>query len=464
MNLQEDEEVKASKLKKVIIISIIILSFLCIVIVGLIIYKINNPSTIVAYIDNNKIKNFTEILDIQEDEKGNTQIYISIRDFATYLKEGNPQINYITYKGDYNPKTEEEGKCYIIRDNYEVAVFTENTKTIYKLNLHNTGKENSDYEEVVIDNDVFLSNGKLYASEYGIEKGYNVDISYNEKKKIINIYTMEYLVNYYQAQLEKQNAENYGLLEIKQDNYQNCKSVFENLLIVNSTEDKYGIIKADDYSTYILEPQYDDIEYISDSNTFLVESNKKKGIFSTDGKRKIDLIYDNIYSMGQNSKLYVVESKGQFGVVDENGNIVIYPENEKIGIDVGDFPYNGIKNGYFILNKLIPVKQNNKWAFYNTNGKMVTDGYIYTQIGCNKTKTGNNVYGLLQLAEYDVVVVGDELGKYWFMESDGNDNLLPHVLEQIYTKVTEGKVNYYMTVNDKDYEVIKYLKQVKQKK
>ncbi len=466
MNFNEDDEIniKNNTLKKAIIISIVILTFLGILIVGLIIYKINNPTTIIAYIDNNRVKNFTDILDIQEDENGKTQIYISIRDFATCLKSAKPEIEYLTYKGDYNPKTEDEDKCYIIRDDYEVAMFTRKSKSIYKLNLQKSSGESSDYEQVIIDKDVFLSNGKLYASIDGIEEGYNVNISFDEKKKIIRIYTLEYLTQYFQTQLEKIKIKDYGKLTIEQDNFQNCKSVFENLLVVKSENDKSGIIKADNFSTLILEPQYDDIEYLSDSKTFLVKSGGKKGIFSLDGKRKIDLVYDEIYSMGQDSKLYVVKTNNQFGMVDESGNIIIHPENDKIGIDIKDFLYNDIKNGYFILNSLIPVKRNDKWAFYDKKGKMITDGYIYSQIGCSKIKTGKNSYGLLQLIDYDVVVVGDELGKYWFMESNGNDNLLPHVLEQVYIKTTEGNVNYYMTVNEKDYEVLKYLKQVKQKK
>ena len=61
--------------------------------------------------------------------------------------------------------------------------------------------------------------------------------------------------------------------------------------------------------------------------------------------------------MGQDSKLYVVETNGMSGVVDENGKIIIYPEYDKIGTDVGSFSYSGIKMDIFFLNTLIPVQK-----------------------------------------------------------------------------------------------------------
>lgn len=464
MSLKDEEAVsyENKKIEKAIFMAIIILTVLCFIIVGIIVYKIVNPTAIIAYVDNKKVANFEQILDIQKDEKGNTKIYIPIREFADFLKKGNSQIDYKTYKGDYNPKTEEDNKCYIIRDKYEVAIFTEKSKTIYKQNLQKDTSNGIEYTEVNVDQDIFSSNGKLYGSEEAIEKGYNVDITYNEKKKRIQIYTIDNVVNIHKSNLLKVKNENYGTMEIDQKNFENCKAVFDNLLVVKTKKNnKYGIIKSGKYDSFVLEPQYDSIEYISDSGTFLVESNKKVGIFTKDGTRKIDLIYDEIISMGQKSNLYVVKTNNQYGVVDENGTIIIHPENEKIGIDINDFLNNGIKNGYFILNDLIPARQNKKWAFYDKQGNNITKEYKYDKIGCTKTKTGNNMYGLLQLYDYDVVVVGDELGKYWFMESDGNDAILPHVFDKIYTKVTDGKENYLMTYKEKDYDVLKYIKQMK---
>lgn len=465
MRLVDEEEIemqkiKAQKTKKIIIASIILLLVLCSVIIGLIVYRVYNPNKVTTYIDGKIVPNFDTIIDFQTDENGETQIYIPIRDFASYLNMVNEEFGYQTFKGDYNPKTEEEDKCYIIREGYEVAVFTKKSKIIYKLNLQNNSEE---YDECHIDKDVFENNGKLYASVEGIENGYNVYFSYNEKKKTITIYTLDYLIQSHQAALENKTIGNYGQMKIDENDYTNWKSIFEGLLIVQSASNKYGIIKTDDYSSFILEPQYDHIEFIADSSTFLVESNNKVGLFSKDGKRKIDLVYDEIISMGQDSNLYVVKANNMYGVVNGNGNIIIYPEYEKVGIDVSSFSYNGVKNGYIILNELIPVLRDDKWAFYNTTGKMITNGFIYENIGCSNIRSGNNLYPLLEIPDYNVIVVGDEFGKYSFMDLTGDDTLLQFLFDEIYIRISEGEESYWMTYKGQEYEVLKYLKQVKEK-
>lgn len=459
MRLLDEEEIKMQKIKtqktkRTIIALIIVLLLVSIAIIVAIAYRVYNPDKVTTYIDGMKVQDFDQILDFQTDENGETQIYIPIRDFASYLNAVNGELGYQTFKGDYNPKTEEEDKCYVLREGYEVSVFTKESKIIYKVNLQN---RNEDYEECQIDKDIFENNGKLYASVDGIEKGYNVSFSYDEKKKIIRIYTLDYLIQYHQSALAGKAIGNYGEMSIDQKNYSNWKSVFEGLLIVQNSNKKYGIIKADDYSSFILEPQYDNIEFISDSSIFLVESNGKIGLFSKDGKRKIDLVYEQITSMGQNSNLYLVRSDKMYGVIDENGKIIIYPEYDKIGIDVSAFSYNGVKNGYILLNKLIPVQLENKWGFFDTKGKMITDGFIYDNIGSSTRISGNNLYPLLEITDDNVIVVEDEYGKYSFMDINGDDTILPFVFEEVYIKVSEGVPYYCMTYNEKEYDVLKYL-------
>ena len=164
--------------------------------------------------------------------------------------------------------------------------------------------------------------------------------------------------------------------------------------------------------------------------------------------------------MSKASNLYMVSTNGQYGVVDENGNIVIYPEYQRIGTNISPFVYNGVRNGYILLDTLIPVMQDNKWGFFDTKGKKITNGFLYKNIGCSKVKNGSNVYGLLQIPEYNVIVVGDETDHYTFMNKSGNDKMLPFLFTEIYIKVTTGKESYLMTYKNKDYDIFKYLKQV----
>ena len=447
------EQESFKKVRKAIIIAISIMTFFMIIILALILYIKANPSTITTYIDGNVVKDFDKILDIQYDENGKTEFYIPIKDFAPYLNLG-----YQTFRGDYEPKTEEENKCYSIRDKYEVAVFTEKSKIIYKKNLQSNSEE---YTECYIDKDVFLSNGKLYASKEGIEKGFNVVIDYNEKKKIVRIYTLDYFINLYKTILKNKTYGDYGTLDFDIKNYENCKTLFDNLLIVNASNKKYGIMRIIDKNnvSFILEPKYDSIDFISESKTFLVKSNGKVGVVSENGDTKIDLIYDKITSMGQKSNLYMVQANNLYGVVDENGQNIIYPEYSKIGMDVKSFSYNGVKNGYILLNELIPVMQEKLWGFYNIKeNKWITDDFKYTTIGCTNIPKGNNIYSLLEVPDKKVLIVGDSYKKYSFMDLKGKDSMLPFVFDSIYIKITNGETKYYMVSDNKRYEVDKYLK------
>lgn len=460
----EEQKLKNKRIKRIIIISIIILSILIVILCGLIYYKIQNPSSITTYIDGERVENFDQIIDIQTDENGETQFYIPIRTFATCLNKVNSEFEYEDYDGDYDIKTENADICNIVREDYEVAVYTKGSKTIYKKNLQ---KESKEYEECIADKDIFMNKGVLYASKDGIEKGYNVIINYNEKKKIINIYSLDILVENQKKLFEKETYGNYGTLEYDESVLNNNKSIFEDVLIVKSSNSKYGLLTGD-HKSFILEPKYDKITYVPDSKSFLVESDGKVGLFAKDGTRKIGLIYEDIISMGKNSNLYIVKSNNQFGVVDgnknENDNIIIYPQYDEIGIDVTNYAYNGVKNGYIIFDELIPVKQGKLWALYNIKEKEVSSGFKYSNIGCSNIKSGNNIYELLQIPDIKAIAVSDESNKFGFTDLKGNE-LVPFVLEQVYIKTSNGVDSYWMsyTVNgeEKEINVLDYLKQKK---
>ena len=423
MRLMDEEQIDMKedhfkKIRKIIIVAIIIMSLFMLVIVALIFYIEQNPSNITTNIDGKVVKDFDKILDIQVDENGNTEFYFPIKDFVPYLNLG-----YQTFRGDYEPKTEEENKCYSIRDNYEVVVFTEKSKVIYKKNLQSNSDE---YTECYIDKDVFYSNGKLYTSQEGIEKAFNVIFEYDEKKKNINIYSLDQLIKSYKEVLKNKSYGNYENLDFDTNNYENCKTIFDNLLIVHTSNNKYGIMNTADMNNvkFVLEPKYDDIDFISESRMFLVKSNDKVGLVSENGETKIDLIYDKITSMGQKSNLYIVQSNNLYGVVDENGQNFLYPEYEKIGMDVKSFSYNGIKNGYIILDELIPVMQDKLWGFYSIkNKKWITESFKYTTLGCTDLPKENNVFTLLVIPDGKVIVVGDEYKKYSFMYINGYDSI-----------------------------------------
>ena len=99
------------------------------------------------------------------------------------------------------------------------------------------------------------------------------------------------------------------------------------------------------------------------------------------------------------------------------------------------------------------------WAFFDKNGKKMSDGFKYKSIGCSGVRSANNIYPLLEIPEYNVVAVSDEEGKYAFMDTTGNDSILNFLFDEMYIKVSEGEQSYWMTFRGKEYEILKYLKQ-----
>ena len=452
---------KNQKLKTIIIISIIILSILCCILIILAAYKKNNPSHITTYIDGKKMsQSFEKILDVQKDENGKTQMYIDIKKFAEYMNNANEKFGYKAYTGNYYPTTEEKDKCYVVREKHEVVMFENKSNIIYKKNLEDGANKtsNEDYEDFLLNHNVFSINDNLYASIEGIEKGYNVQIKFDEKTKTLRIYTLDKIITTVQEKIKKKEILNYGVFEIEDKNYNNWKTAFEDLLIVKSEDtNKYGLIKSS-LESFILEPQYDNIEYISNSKKLLVEGNKKKGLYDLNGKRMIDMIYDEITPIGLKSDLFKVKVNKNYGVVNNEGKNVVYPQYTDIGLKVTNYSVNNVKNGYILLDDLIPVKQEKKWSFYSIkNSKFITDTFKYTNIGCSTVKSGNNIYSLMIIPELEYIVVGDDKNNFWFMDKSGNDDIFPHVLEQVYLQLENGEPKYYFVYNDTEINIIEYL-------
>ena len=122
-----------------------------------------------------------------------------------------------------------------------------------------------------------------------------------------------------------------------------------------------------------MEAKYDNIEYLQDTNEFLVKSNNKVGVISAKKQTKIQLLYDDLELVDSDLGLYLAKQDNKYGIIDSNGNVKIYIEYDQIGIDISKFEKNGIKNKYIIASNLIPVKKNNQWGIFNKNGKQLID-------------------------------------------------------------------------------------------
>ena len=392
---------KNNKLLPKIILAFIIL--LVIAIIGVVIT--------LAYIEDSKLKisingkvepKLNDMFVFEEDTT-----YVSIRDIAPYL-------GYQSYSGDYAERSEAKNKCYIQSEN-EIANFVLASEKIYKLEMSRSASE---YKYFYSKRPVKSIGGKLYVSTDGMENAFNVSYIHNKETNRINIYTMDYLLQSYDTMILDS-----GYTETSQE-FNDMKSIFESRLIVENDEKEMGVIDLD--GNVIIEPKYEKISYIPETGDFYVVSNGKIGVISKNGDMRIQILYDSL------------------NIIDVRGNLKLYIENDQIGIDISAFEKNDIRNGYLLVNNLIPVKKGDLWGLYNKNGQKVVDfqfdsfGYV-----ANSNKDAMN---LLVIPNYNVMVTCKD-GKYGLINSSG-EIIFPNRADDIYFTIESGKRYYYLNYNN----------------
>lgn len=207
-NVEKESEEKQRKITRIIIIAIIFLVSLVIII--LLVSVIKKKNTLKFSIDNDS-KEFKSEMFLMQDSKtlytaDNGQIYISVRDLANALS-----VDF--YNDEYKGKGEDKSKCYI-RTGNEYTSFLSNSSEIYKVRdnkannselvKNNNASKNKgenvitpndyEYEYFLINDGVRYVNDKIYASQEAIELGFNVNVIYNPKEKIVKIYTLDGLL------------------------------------------------------------------------------------------------------------------------------------------------------------------------------------------------------------------------------------------------------------------------------
>ena len=432
MNLIEEsfqtKEKKKKKMATKIILGAIIVVVL--VIVGIVSYLLYVQSTILRVtLDGQQNEQLKQLLVFEDDGT----IYVPIKEVASYL-------GYESFNGDYTDKSETQSKCYVQSEN-EVANFTLGSNTIYKLDLT---QNNGDYEYVHIKNPVKAINGVLYTTTEGIQEAFNVSFNYDQEANRITIYTLPYLVQFYTPY-----ALDYGYAEISEV-FANQKAILDGMLVV-SNDRAMGVIDTDGKS--LLEAKYDNITYLPSVGDFLVQTDRQVGVLSKTGQTKVDIIYNSITLMDSDAGLYVANRDNRYGVIDTNGVIKIYIENDQIGIDTSRFTQNNIKSKYLLADNLIPVKKGNYWGLFDTNGNQVVD-FEYDSFGYIASNS-RDAYSLLVIPDYNVIVAGRD-DKYTLLNSSG-EMLFGLVADDIYMTISGGEKHYYISVNDNIIDAEEYL-------
>lgn len=453
MALFDEEEVrrekeKNTKIKKMITIGIITTIVLIVALIAIISYLIYNPNKVTVYLDGKQSTKLENLLKVEKTDNG-TKLYFPIMDLADYFE-------YKSNNGGYVSDLEDRDKCYVDTKE-EVVIFTFDSNVIYKTQ---SGNINSEFETVEIDSPIKKENNKLYIDAYGLRKAFNMSIpTMNEKAKKLNITTLSSLVDTASSIAKKS-----GYSEID-TTFANKKAILDNMIIVIDNDKKMGVI--DGTGKVIMGIQYDKITYVPQKQVFLVTKDSKIGIVDSNGETKISPACEELTLLDNENELYLAKYNQRYGVIDINGIRKIYFDYDKIGVDVSEFTANGVKSGYVLLGKLIPVLQNGKWRFFkievttNEDGtKNVQCNDLNTQfdsIGCVSKTTRSTTSNVMIIPEYKVIVV-ERNGKYGLMDIDGKPAILP-AYSDIYMETTSEKTQYYMIGSEdkKTYNVIEEL-------
>lgn len=432
---QETENMKKSKLPMIIGICLAILIIIIIAIIVTIVYL--NGSVMKITINGQKNNNIEKMLYIPEDDVN--KVYIPIRAIAKYF-------NYEDYRGDYKIKSEDSSKCYVKNEN-EIAMFTKDSDRLVD------SRGDSDYEYITLDEKVFEKDGELYTTPDGIEKAFNVLFQVDISKKKIDIFTMDYLNQYYATRLKID-----GQTEELTKEYADKKAIFKNMIIVIKNK-QYGVVNAETGEA-VLENKYEEIKYLPATSDFLVKSNGKYGVLGSDASVKVRVTYDDIKIMDNQNGLYLVKQNNLYGVVDTKGKVIMNPEYNQIGVDINKYANSGIENPYVLLDEIIPVKNSGGlWAIFNKKGEKIRD-FEFSNIGSgtsSSTQSANN-YPAIVIPSYKIIIV--EKDKHYNLMTTNGEELVPsYVLENVYIKnnTETGENNYYMTYNNKVMSVEEWL-------
>lgn len=369
--------------------------------------------------------------------------YINIEEFAKL-------VGYEYHGGEYKSFTLEDGKCYV-QGSEETATFFANDNKVCKLPLNQLQEE---YREYTVENTIKIKNNKMYAPIEAISIAFNVSIG--EDINSLTIYTLDYLVKYYNDKVIKA-----GYSDITEQSFENKKAILYGYLIVNKENGLYKILDENNNSKEIVPDKYRAIEFSENTQEFLVTNSLGQvGIINLDGTTKIEPTYDSISILDKSSGLYLIQKNEKYGVVKSGNVTVISPEYDNIGLT--NISSNSIlENKYFLLDKLIPVSQKNKWGAFDKNGKLILK-LEYDGFGCNNTSvvindTEKAVEPVTTIERCNGIVVQKE-GKYGVIDLTGKE-MVPIAVESIYgvENVEDEDSKYFMIYNGERLNVIERL-------
>lgn len=521
MNFEESNKFveqmeKNNKNKKTVLTTLIVCTILLVILFAIIGYiKYQDSLQLKMFVDNKQVPISATLL-LEE----NGVNYMNIRELANAL-------GYSYQKGEYKNYTEDENSCYL-RSSYEVVsmradaesvtkyIINENTNHLAEDKQENvvetqlvtvdntTGEqsvniavesENETAETLVLTEPVRYINNELYVPFSELARIFNVQLDLSETNRI-RVYSLKSLIP-----LALQTATKWGYSEVS-NTYENLTAMVDNMLVVGDGTN-FGVVSLAN-GQEIISLKYEKMVYMQNTQEFLVTAENSVGIVAKDGTTIIKPTeYDDISILDELHKLYLVQKDNKYGVLNGEGDTIVYAEYDSIGIEEKEeFQHEDIRNYSLLFNECIPVNSNGKVGIIDAQGnerlKCVYDslGYIANnntsndrdsdnysgtisekekeddenENTTNMTNTTNTTSNnrTASVNEHDNVLTIPETlgikgivvnlnGLYGIYDVQAKRLITPCVFTKIYSKTKSGVTTYYLEENEQEIDLENYL-------
>lgn len=475
MNLEEsdsykDEIEKNTRHRKSVMLSIILCAFLvALLFIMIMILKYQDSITEKMFIDKKQVSipnGFYRDIDGKR--------YVNLKELASLL-------GYNYTKGVYGEYNENEDSAYM-QNNFEILAVTADSEEYSKYieideangegnviaEIPVVAKEANGYSETfTTDTPVKFVDGILYVCANDIPEMFNLQLDWQEYR--INFYTLNYIVG---------NAKNViGKLNYSQISgyYENLRALIYGYAVVSNgnVEEGKGTPSKDSRANYgvvsladgkeVISLKYDDIKFVQNAKEFYVTvANGTMGILGADGSTIIaPSEFEDISLLDDKTQLYLVKKGSEYGVLNRKGKVIVYAENDAIGVDLKEFPVEEIDNGALLFGKCIPVEKDAKFGLSNIDGEIllntVYDGLGYKSDSTSKTSGSEESVLVIPSSVGINGIVINQNDLYGIYDVNEQSLILPTVATKIYSITKSGKRTYYFEYDGQQVDLKQYL-------
>lgn len=450
MDLIQENPVKENKTKKLktslIIIFVLIAILIIVAIVIFVFSKKVEEDQFKVFLDGSRNYEMAkENVFLIEDGK----VYTSIRAIAPY-------IGYTIYNGEYKQYSEDTTNCYATNSK-EIVTFSTGKDSIRKY----PQLGHSESQAFDISEEISIRGNTMYICEDGLERAFNLLLTYDSNENSVTIKTLPYLTVAYEK-----NISNASLTKSELEEsiiFNNEKALLYNYVVIQDKNNgMFGVaLYKDGTTSTVITERYKSVEFIEGINDFIVvSSDNKYGIIGSDGITKVKPAYEMIQEIDKDIGLYLVSSNGKQGVINQNGKIIVYQDYDKVGLD-GEIQDPNVTNRYLLYNNCIPVQLNKKWGLIDKNGEVILP-LEYDGIGCQLDATQTNTTGIVLIPELkgivierDSIIETDKIRKYGVIDSSGT-GIVNIVADSAYATTISNKTTYYLNIQNQIIDIVSY--------